>query len=97
MTDTSGNILAVVVHAANIHDTKSGISPAREAYVVYPTIEKFCGDQGYQKSFIEMLYAELGVGVDISERTAPQFVVLPSRSAKEMGGGANFCMARKLT
>ena len=79
VTDTLGNILAIVVHAGNIHDTKSGIDPARKAYAAYPTIEKFCGDQGYRKSFIDMVYAELGVGVDISERISPQFVVLPKR------------------
>ena len=27
-----GNLLAVVVHAANIHDTKSGINPAKQAF-----------------------------------------------------------------
>ena len=31
VTDTMGNLLAVVVHAANIHDTKSGILAARDA------------------------------------------------------------------
>ena len=79
VTDTMGNILAVVVHAANIHDTKSGINPAKEAHVAYPTIEKFCGAEGYRKSFVEAVLAELGLGVDISERVVPQFVVLPKR------------------
>ena len=32
-----GNLLAVVVHAANIHDTKSGILAAREAFKKYPS------------------------------------------------------------
>jgi len=51
VTDTMGNLLAIVVHAANIHDTKSGINPAAKAYTKYPTIQKFCGDDGYRKSF----------------------------------------------
>ncbi|MCL2287396.1 MAG: transposase [Firmicutes bacterium] len=79
VTDTMGNMLAVVVHAANIHDTKSGINPAKEAHTAYPTIEKFCGDEGYRKSFVEDVLAELGLDVDISERIVPQFVVLPKR------------------
>ena len=29
VVDIMGNLLSVVVHAANIHDTKSGINPAR--------------------------------------------------------------------
>jgi putative transposase len=32
-----GNLLAVVVHAANVHDTKSGINPAKQAFERYPT------------------------------------------------------------
>ena len=35
-------MLSVDVHAANIHDTKSGISTAKEAYTNYPSIQKFC-------------------------------------------------------
>jgi hypothetical protein len=31
-----GNLLAVIAHAANIHDTKSGIEPAKPAFKRYP-------------------------------------------------------------
>ena len=79
VVDTQGNLLAVVVHAANIHDTKSGINPARKAFVKYPTIEKFCGDDGYRKSFEQDVLTELGLGVDISKRIKPQFEILPKR------------------
>ena len=51
VVDTMGNLLAVVVHAANIHDTKSGILAAREAFKKYPSIQRFCADAGYRKSF----------------------------------------------
>ena len=60
VVDTMGNMLSVVVHAANIHDTKSGINPAKKAFEKYPTIEKFCGDDGYRKSFEEAVSSELG-------------------------------------
>jgi putative transposase len=79
VTDTMGNLLAVVVHAANIHDTKSGINPAKKAFKKYRTIKKFCGDEGYRKSFEEAVLEQLKLGVDISERIVPQFVVLPKR------------------
>ena len=36
-----GNLLAVVVHAANIHDTKAGILAGRDAYRKYPSIQRF--------------------------------------------------------
>jgi len=79
VVDTMGNLLAVKVHAANIHDTKSGINPAKSAYEKYPTIKKFCGDAGYRKSFEEAVAEQLGLAVDISKRIKPEFEVLPKR------------------
>ena len=79
VVDVMGNRLAVVVHAANIHDTKAGISPATKASKKYPTIKKFCGDDGYRKSFEENVATELGLGVDISARIKPVFEVIPKR------------------
>ncbi len=74
-----GNLLAVVVHAANIHDTKSGILPARKAFEKYPSIQRFCADAGYRKSFEQDISQELGLGVDISARIKPEWEVLPKR------------------
>ena len=74
-----GNILAADVHAANIHDTKSGINPAKRAYEKYPSIKKFCGDEGYRKSFEEAVLEKLGLIVDISEKIKPVFEVIPKR------------------
>jgi putative transposase len=79
VVDTMGNILSVKVHAANIHDTKAGIEPAIDAFEKYPTIEKFCGDEGYRKSFVENVMYELELEVDISERIKPTFEVIPKR------------------
>jgi len=79
VVDTMGNILSIDVHAANIHDTKAGITPAREAFEKYPTIEKFCGDDGYRKSFEAAVLCEMGLEVDIVTRTEAGFVVLPKR------------------
>ena len=79
VVDTMGNLLAITVHAANNHDTKSGIDPAKKAFKKYPTIERFCGDDGYRKSFEEAVLEQLGLGVDISKRIKPEFEVLPFR------------------
>jgi len=38
VVDTMGNLLAIFIHAANIHDTKSGIVPAHSACLKYPAI-----------------------------------------------------------
>ena len=74
-----GNLLAVVVHAANIHDTKSGILAARDAFGKYPSIQRFCADAGYRKTFEQDVSRELGLGVDIVARTQPGWQVLPKR------------------
>ena len=74
-----GNLLAVVVHAANIHDTKSGILAAREAFEKYPSIQRFCADAGYRKTFEQDVSHELGLGVDISARIKPEWEILPKR------------------
>lgn len=66
-----GNLLAIVVHAANIHDTKSGICPAKQAVEYYPTIKKFCADAGYRGTFVLDLDEVLRLGVDISEKIKP--------------------------
>ena len=41
-------LLSVVVHAANIHDKKGGISTAKRAYKRFVSIQKFCAGAGYQ-------------------------------------------------
>ena len=45
--DTMGNLLAVVVHTANIHDTKAGILAAKTAYESYPST-KSCENADYR-------------------------------------------------
>ena len=66
-----GNLLGIVVHAANIHDTKSGIGVAKLACKRYPSIERFCADAGYRKTFVLDVDEVLGLGVDISEKIRP--------------------------
>ena len=69
--DVLGCLLSVVVHAANIHDTKGGISTTRQAYERYPSIQKFCADAGYQGTFVSDTKEQLGLDVDISEKIKP--------------------------
>ena len=78
-----GNLLVVRVHAANIHDTKSGIEPARKAVKKYPTIKGFCADAGYRKTFVFLVHMMLGLLVDILERINPGFEIFPKRCVAE--------------
>ena len=73
------NLLAVAVHATNIHDTKSGILVARAAFETYPSIQRFCADAGYRKTFEQDVSQELALGVAIVARTKPGWQVLPKR------------------
>jgi len=66
-----GNLLAATVHAANLHDTTSGIGPAQCAAGRYPSIERFCADAGYRGTFVLNVDEVLGLGVDISEKIRP--------------------------
>ena len=78
--DVLGCLLAVSVHAANIHDTKGGISPAQKAYERYPSIKKFCADGGYRGTFVSDIKEQLGLDVDISKKIKPhQWEKLPWR------------------
>ena len=78
--DVLGCLLAVIVHAANIHDTKGGIAPAKQAYRRYPSIKKFCADAGYRGTFVSDVKEQLGLDVDISEKIKPhQWERLPWR------------------
>ena len=62
-----GNILGVIIHAANIHDTVSGIHAAIEAFQSWPTIEKFCADKGYRGTFVHEVNGRLLMSVEIPE------------------------------
>jgi len=66
-----GHLLAIVVHAANMHDTKAGIQAAKKACQKYPVIERFCADAGYRGTFVREMAEQLGLGVDISEKIKP--------------------------
>ena len=66
-----GNILTVIIHAANIHDTVSGVGVAKAAHGKYPSIQGFCGDMGYKGTFVTQISKIPGIHVDISEKIKP--------------------------
>ena len=77
-TDTMGNLLAVNIHAANIHDTIGGCEVFKAAVDKYPSIEAACCDGGYRKTFEEYAQA-MGKRVDISLRIKPEWHIIPKR------------------
>ena len=66
-----GNLLAVVVHAANIHDTKAGMLAAEPACRHWPGLKRICADAGYRGTFVRELKERFSLEVDISEKIKP--------------------------
>jgi transposase len=74
-----GHLLAVVVHAANIHDTVAGGAVFEKALKKYPGIKGVCADAGYRKTF-EAAVLALDRTVEISQRIKPDgWQILPKR------------------
>jgi transposase len=61
------NLLAVVVHADNTHDTVAGGAVFEKALKKHSQIKGVCADAGYRKTFEEAV-AALGRTMEISER-----------------------------
>lgn len=80
VVDSQGHLLGVVVHAANLHDTVSGIFPVQYAINLYPSIKRFCGDSGYRGTFVEEVEELTGRPVDIVQRKpSKSWDILPKR------------------
>jgi putative transposase len=74
-----GNLLKVVVGAANIHDTIAGCGVFRSVLKKYPYLLGVCGDAGFRGTFVDFVLS-LGRVCDISERIVPKgWKVLPKR------------------
>ena len=87
VSDVMGNLLAVKVHAANIHDTVAGEAVFKAAYAKYPSIKGCAADAGYRKTFVNAL-KEIGIPVDIIEKVMPKiWSVLPIRWIVERSFG----------
>ena len=80
VTDDIGCLLSVVVHKANLHDTKMGYWAASWATFTCPTLEKICGDGGLSGSFVCKAYKYFGLIVEISKKLKPHgWQALPKR------------------
>lgn len=46
-------LLAIIVHVANIHDTKAANGVMIQAIQKYPSLKAFCGDEGYRGTAVD--------------------------------------------
>ncbi len=74
-----GNLLCVHVHAANIHDTKSGVFTFEKALFRYPAIIAGCANQGYRRTFKNTFEIFHNIRIDISPRIKNDFEIQPIR------------------
>lgn len=79
VTDIMGNLLAVHVHAANIHDTKGGVYTFEKALYHYLSIESGCANEGYRGTFKNTFEIFHNIRIDISKQIKPVFEVMPKR------------------
>lgn len=76
---SSNNLIQIVVHAANIHDTKAAHCLLRAAVEKFPRISTFSGDAGYRGTAADFVEQVLGLKMHISKRIQDIFAVLPIR------------------
>ncbi len=79
ITDTLGLVLAVLVTAANVHDTTGGKLLLDDVSANHPSVSKVWADGGYQNSIFNN-GALLGIDVEVVQRPrAKGFEPLPKR------------------
>ncbi len=79
VVDTLGNLIQIIVHAANTHDTKAGCDVLKAAALKYETIGAFSGDAGYRGTSVEFVEQALDLKLHISKKIKDSFAVLPMR------------------
>jgi len=78
VVDSLGNLLHVIIHAANVFDSIKGGIVAKEALERYEHLELFCADGGYQGTTVLYIIQELKKLIWISPKIkSPQ--VSPKR------------------
>lgn len=81
LVDTRGNLLGVLVLAANVSDSEGGRHLIRAFIASYPRLRKVWADQIYQGEFVTWMLAEHEIEVEIVKKVPEQegFVLLPHR------------------
>jgi putative transposase len=85
ITDTMGLLLAVVVHAANVHDSKGATDVIAMLKGRFERLVKILADGGYRGELIEKTKTAFGWILEIVLRSdhSSQFVVIPKRWVME--------------
>lgn len=81
ITDSTGLLLAVVVHAANLHDSKAAIDVIKLLRGRFKRLVKILADGGYRGELIEKTKASFGWILEVVLRSdhSTNFSVIPKR------------------
>ncbi|MDR2407844.1 MAG: IS5 family transposase, partial [Bacteroidales bacterium] len=81
ITDTMGLVLTVVIHAANVHDSKAALGVIRTLKGRFPRLCKIIADGGYQGELAGLVKNAFGwiLEVVLRPKETKKFVVLPKR------------------
>ena len=79
VTDTTGCVLAVAVHAANVHDSQGAYPLLKKLFKIVPTLRRIWADQAYQGELVQWVKATFSCELEIVQRTTKAFKVLPRR------------------
>lgn len=79
VVDMMGCLLHVLVHAANLSDTKSACAVLQRAKENYPSIKAFSGDAAYRGTAVNFVDQTFNMELHISQRIKDEWAILPKR------------------
>lgn len=81
ITDTMGLVLTVVIHAANIYDSKAAFGVIKSLKGRFPRLSKIIADGGYRGELLEQVRKTFGWILEevLRPEQTKRFVVLPQR------------------
>ena len=80
VTDTTGRVLAVGVHAANVHDSQGAYPLLKRLFETVPTVRRLWADQAYQgEALATWVKDTFACELEVVQKTTKAFKVLPRR------------------
>ena len=79
VTDTMGLLLAVTVHAANVHESTTAFALLNKLYKRFPRLKRIWADGAYQGDLVEQVRGCFGWVLEVVRRLGKGFQLLPRR------------------
>ena len=79
VVDTMGLLLAVLVHAANEHESKTAFTLMKKLYKRFPRLKRIWADGAYEGDLADQVKVSFGWILDVVKRLGKGFQVLPRR------------------